>query len=163
MGQGEADLALFDDMRTCLSQSLEVDLFRVSTTGFSAGALWTTFLTLRRADVLATAMLFSGGTEPAVTYQTPARPLPMFLAWGGPDDTYNGMLSFAETTANLSSELQEDGHFLVHCDHGYGHTVPYGLIGDVPTWLLAHRFGEPSPFESGDLSELASYCVLPEG
>ncbi len=158
------DLTLYDDLRTCLAEQLEVDLARFTSTGFSAGGLWTSYLGSHRGDTLAAILAFSGGADPIWHYETPAYPYPALLAWGGENDTwgYGGFeYSFEETTLNYAEDLLADGHFVVLCDHGMGHTVPAEGIDMVPDWLLAHRFGEPSPFEDGDLSALPDWCYLP--
>ena len=61
IAEGGDDLPLYDDLRTCLSQELEVDLTRFYSWGFSAGAVWTSFLSLNRGDTLAAVVAFSGG------------------------------------------------------------------------------------------------------
>ena len=164
MSGGEEDLAMYDDLRTCLSQQLDVDMTRFFATGFSAGALWTTFLSTRRADTLAAAMVMSGGTGTIVDYETPAAPLPFLLMWGGTVDTYPIMvieISFEETTLAFSEALRADGHFVVHCNHGKGHTVPWPEgPNTVEQWLIPHVFGEDSPFASDGLSGFPSYCSI---
>jgi predicted esterase len=161
---GGLDLVLYDDLRTCLSDKLEVDLARVTTTGFSFGGLWATFLTLHRADTLATSLIMSGGTSAFfLPYETPAVQLPVLVMWGGADDTYGeGMtqVRFEETSLDFSERLREDGHLVAHCDHGLGHTVPdeiHDILGD---WLDAHVYGEPSGL-AGGLGSMPSWCSLP--
>ncbi|MFT7622388.1 MAG: hypothetical protein ACI9WU_001561, partial [Myxococcota bacterium] len=48
-----ADSALFDDMLRCLLDDHDADAHRVYTTGFSAGGLWSTWLMMNRAHMLA--------------------------------------------------------------------------------------------------------------
>ncbi len=166
LNDGADDLALYDDLRTCLSRELEVDLHRFYATGMSAGGLWTTFLAIHRADTLATVLTWSGGAEPLVTYQPLAADIPVLVAWGGPDDTWGAsgfVVEFEEATMALSEHLQDDGHFVVECNHGAGHTIPMDGRGVMTDWLFAHEVGEPSPFADGDLSDLPSYCETASG
>lgn len=159
------DLVLFDDLRACLVTELGVDPARVTSHGMSAGGLMTTHLSIHRGDRLATVSPFSGGTEPVVRWDTPAYAFPALVVFGGESDTYGSgaaMVDFAETTANYVSELREAGHFVVLCDHGGGHTLPNETTDMLEAWNLTHRFGEPSPFADGDLSELPEWCEVVE-
>jgi poly(3-hydroxybutyrate) depolymerase len=161
--EGNDDLVLYDDVRTCLYEELGVDLGRVSSAGFSAGALWTSYLSLYRGDTLATILPFSGGTDPVITYETPASDFPALLPYGGTSDTYGGnVVRFYETQANFAASLTADGHFVVLCDHDLGHTIPPEGIDMMTAWLPAHTYGQPSPFV-GDISALPDYCWVAEG
>ncbi|MBT3220211.1 MAG: hypothetical protein HN348_14070 [Proteobacteria bacterium] len=165
MSGGEEDIAIYDDLRTCISEQLDVDLTRFYATGFSAGALWTTLLSTRRADTLAAAMVMSGGTGTIVDYETPAAPIPFLLMWGGTIDTYPIMvleISFEETTLAFSEELRADEHFVVHCNHGKGHTVPWPAGPNaVEKWLIPHvSGGGDSPFASDELDGFPDYCSI---
>ena len=163
-GGGGDDLVLYDDLRAFLKQDLDIDLSRVSATGFSFGALWTTFLTMARADTLSTTFTMSGGTNSLMLpYRTPATELPVLVMWGGSIDTYGSgfaTVRFQDTSREFSSNLQGDGHFVVECDHGGGHTVPPQVLDMMGAWLPSHRYGEPSPFEDG-IDELPSWCQIP--
>jgi predicted esterase len=155
------DLVLFDDMRTCLYEQLDIDLGRVSAMGFSAGALWTSYLGVHRGDTLSTILPFSGGTDPVVAYEAPAGPFPAFLPFGGDNDLYGGgVVDFQETTTNFATDLKADGHFVVTCNHEGGHTIPPEGRDMMDAWLTAHTFGQASPFANGDLSVFPDYCSV---
>ena len=157
---GNDDLVLYDDLRTCLSEQLHVDLGRVSSMGFSAGAMWTSYLSLYRGDTLATILPFSGGTDPVIPYESPAGPFPALLVYGGESDLYgNGLVDFQETTTNFATDLTADGHFVVTCNHNLGHTIPSEGRDMMDLWLTAHVFGQPSPFEA-DISAFPEYCSV---
>jgi predicted esterase len=163
MSAGANDFPMFDDLRTCLADELDVDLLRVSVTGFSAGALWASMLLMERGDTLATALILSGGTNPMAPYQTAEYQTPALLMTGGAEDVYGGIFDFVEASDDLQAGLVEDEHFVVRCDHGQGHTVPSGTGPElVESWLMQHEFGQPSPYEDGDLSDLPSYCSTVE-
>lgn len=159
------DLALFDDMRTCLSNEHHIDLRRVYASGMSAGGLWTTYLSTHRGDTLASVLVMSGGTEPVQDYFTPAYKFPALLMWGGENDTWGNQaieVNFQDTMMDYSAKLRADGHFVVHCDHGMGHTIPPEGRDLTADWLLPHVYGEPSPWEGQDIATLLDYCVVPE-
>ncbi|MFT6143047.1 MAG: putative esterase [Myxococcota bacterium] len=159
---GEDDLALFDDMRSCLHRDFDVDLSRIYSTGFSGGGLWTTFLTMNRSDVLAAVLMFSGGTEPIIEYNRLEWDIPVLLSWGGSNDTWGqpGLfeVEFEVTTLDLQAELMEDEHLVVSCNHGLGHTLPASAGDMVSTWLFGHTFGVASPFLEGELTGLPDFC-----
>ncbi|MDO9280647.1 MAG: hypothetical protein Q7U06_01995 [Pseudomonadota bacterium] len=155
------DLVLFDDLRTCLYEQLDIDLGRVSAMGFSAGALWTSFLAVHRGDTLSTILPFSGGTDPIIAYESPAGPFPALLPFGGANDLYGGgVVDFQETTTNFATDLTADGHFVITCNHEGGHTIPPEGRDMMDAWLTVHTFGEPSPFLNGDLSAFPDYCSV---
>ena len=76
------DLALFDDVLSCVDEQYEIDRKRVYSTGFSAGALFTTRLGMKRSQYLAAIAPLSGGTEPFQPYITPERALPVHSRLG---------------------------------------------------------------------------------
>ncbi|NCG21593.1 MAG: hypothetical protein GWP91_21475 [Rhodobacterales bacterium] len=164
ISNGGDDVVPFDDMRTCLSQELDVDLNRISTAGFSFGALWSTFLALERADTLSAVVSMSGGTDASLgmPYVTPASQVPVLVMWGGSADIFDMsvfVVDFEANSANFSSGLQNDGHFVVECDHGLGHTVPADFMDIMVPFAFDHTYGKSSPFASG-ISGFPSYCSI---
>ena len=161
-GDATYDLTLFDDLRTCLSDSLNIDLYRVSTTGMSAGGLWSTYLSIERSDALATAFIMSGGTGPGMSYKPLDHKLPVLLAWGGPNDTYNTgsfTIYFEDTTLDFATNLLDDDHDVLLCDHGLGHLMPAEVIPMMEVWLLNHTLGKPSSFFPEPFG-LPDYCAI---
>lgn len=160
----QADLTMFDDILACVEQQYDIDNKRVYTTGFSAGSLWSTFLVVNRGEYFAAAAIFSGGTGLVVDYQTPGSRLPVLLSWGGVQDTYMGVVNFDTMMNDFSAKLRADGHFVVECDHGLGHTIPYG----GPTWsyefILSHTWGDEAHVleSSGLTGGFPAYCTIPQ-
>jgi predicted esterase len=161
-GKPESDLALFDDTLACLDQTYAIDRTRVYTTGFSAGALWSTWLLMHRADQLAAAVLFSGGINSFVKWVQPAYRLPVLVAWGGAKDLFSGgIVNFAESAAALTKNLRENGHFVVSCNHGLGHSVPTSGPKWATDFLFQHTWSDGSSPLASVLSELyPSYCEI---
>lgn len=155
------DLALFDDTLSCLNAQYEIDRRRVYSTGFSAGALFTTRLGMKRAQYLAAIAPLSGGTEPFQPYLTPERQIPVMATWGGPQDLFL-TLSFEEATEELREKLTEDGHFVALCEHAGGHTLPSVRLDHVRYFFGTHSYGEPSPWAEGLPDDLWGSCFLPE-
>lgn len=177
LGDGARDLALYDDLRTCAAQNLDVDLDRVVAMGFSGGALWTTEVMAQRGDTLAAAIEMSGGADveiplaedPIAEYDTPAWPLPVLLQSGGESDIWPSasftLVDFSAATDTLQDELVEDGSLVVRCEHSRGHTVTTDGYNLAVAWAVEHSFQQPSPWLDGDLGDDADWCeaFLPSG
>jgi predicted esterase len=132
----DLDLVFFDDMLSCIDAQFAIDRGAVYTTGFSAGALWSTWLLISRAEHLAAVTLFSGGVSNfTFEYETPGRTVPALLIHGGVEDQV--FVRFDEAQEALSEGLSDDGHVVFLCDHGGGHTVP----GAMYTIGLEFLFG----------------------
>ena len=158
--EASIDVALFDDLTTCLWESHRVDADRIYSTGMSAGGLMTSYLTLHRADVLAASVPFSGGMT-AEFYTTPASPIPVMVVWGGTSDSYAGF-SFHDASQYFSQALQDDGHFVVECMHSSGHLPPSGSHELAWTFFASHARGDvDTPWSDTLPDTLPSYCVIP--
>lgn len=155
------DLALFDDTLSCLNSQYEIDRSRVYSTGFSAGALFTTRLGMKRSQYLAAIAPLSGGTEPFQPFVTPERPLPVLATWGGPEDLYL-TLSFEDATLEFAEKMGENGSFVALCEHSGGHTLPPVNIAHVKDFFAAHSYGDETPWAGGLPEDLWSGCFLPE-
>lgn len=167
-----ADLALYDDLRTCVAEQLDVDLDRFIAWGFSGGALFNTVVLSQRADTLAAAIEMSGGSDVdayiyddlIARYQTPAWPLPVLLQSGGANDVWPNtslvIVDFQSATDTLEGQLAADGSVVVRCSHNSGHTVTNKGLDLAIEWALGHSFGQPSPWASDGLGSDDDWCVL---
>ncbi len=153
------DIALFDTLLSCLWEQYAVDTERVHATGMSAGGLFTSFLSMHRADVLASTVPFSGGVSGAY-YSAPSWAMPMMLVWGGPTDTYGGY-DFHEATLAMSQSLRDDGHFVVECMHTDGHNPPDEAKDMAWAFFDAHPASADAPWASGLPDSLPAWCEVP--
>ena len=168
------DLVLYDDLRTCIAQKWEVDLKHVVAMGFSGGALFTTVVAVHRADTLATVIEMSGGSDLTVPgqddlwskYATPTTNFPVLLSTGGETDVWPStqmvIVDFGAATDTFQGELRTDSHFGVRCEDDRGHSMNNKEWNLAQAWASAHTFGEPSPWEDGDLGDDADWCVIAE-
>ena len=174
-GTYDSDIALFDDLRTCVAQEFSPDLDRVFAVGFSGGSLFTTIVASQRGDTLAGIVEMSGGADLEVAlaadivapYETPAYAMPALLATGGDNDVWPSasfpIVDFVAGTDTLQANLAADGHFAVRCRHERGHTITSQEVAAAKDWILAHRFGEPSPFEADGLGDsMSDWCEVAE-
>ncbi len=154
------ELAFFDDMVACVTESLDVDTRKIYTSGFSAGALWSSYLVMHRSEYLASAAIFSGGTGSLVrSDETPEVDIPILGFHGGDADVYGGIVNFKDQMNQFLGNLDSDGHFVVVCDHGEGHTIPEGALDGALQFLTDHSFGDAaSPHESSLPGFLPDYC-----
>lgn len=170
------DLVFYDDLRTCVTQGLDVDQDRLSVMGFSGGALWTTVVVSNRADTLATAVELSGGSDIEApgyddllaAYATPATDLPVLLTSGSADeDVWPSasfvVVNFAEATDNLQAELAADDHFVVRCQDDAGHVMSRQEWNLAKDWVSNAQFGEPSPYATDGLGSDADWCAVVTG
>jgi poly(3-hydroxybutyrate) depolymerase len=159
---GGDDLAIYDDLRICLSRELNVDLNRISTSGFSFGGIFTDYLIMSRGDTLSAAAPMSGGVDTSLglAYTTPPGKTPTMVMWGGASDLFSmgfTELDFDEGAQVFGDSLQGDGHYVVGCNHEGGHSVPFDFKDAILPWVFDHELGSDSPF-TGDVSSLPSYC-----
>jgi predicted esterase len=167
------DLVLYDDLRTCVGEGLDVDLDRLSVVGFSGGALWSTVIVANRGDTLATAVELSGGSDIEAPgfddlfaeYVTPTSDLPVLLTSGSPEaDVWPSasfvVVNFAEATDGLQAELAADGHFVVRCQDDGGHEMSRQEWNLAKDWLASAQFGEPSPYEADGLGGDDDWCAV---
>lgn len=171
------DLVLFDDLLSCLDEDFAIDRTRVHTMGFSAGALWSTILVMERSEWLASAVLWSGGLGSTgglveivhTPYETPARDLPVLAVSGGPTDVWPNaqlpLVNFVKGTDELTADLVADGHDVVRCDHGLGHTIPPGGMSWGLNFLFDHhwRVEGGTLYKSLDGLPFPDYCALQLG
>jgi predicted esterase len=162
--KGVHDAILIEDVRRCAYDRLGVDLERVHVTGFSAGGLWSTLMLMHASELFASATIYSGGElPPFVTYTRPKHRVPALVIWGGAADVYRSRgfnVEFDGAARRLSDSLHRDGHFVVRCDHGGGHTLPVTYAPLLHAWTLAHRFGAPAELADWTLDRLPSGCEV---
>ncbi len=162
---GGADVKLFEDVISCVSQQVTIDARRVYSTGFSAGALWTTWLLINRAEYLGSVAIFSGGIDPSqVAYVTPKWPIPVIGFYGSQSgDQFQGMVFFHELMQTLIGDLRTDKIFTVDCDHELNaHTIPSGGVEAGIEFMFNHKYGDKSSYETdGALpTSYPKYCKI---
>lgn len=151
------DLALFDDVLTCVSEQFDVDPERVHTTGMSNGGLMSGYLLATRAERLASVAPLSGGIT---VDATPAAFPPTLLVWGGPtDEAYDQ--DFHALAGDAITTLRAADTFVVACEHTDGHALSSGWWAWVVDFLAAHPRDAPAPAWAGGLPEsVPDWCVI---
>jgi len=162
----EQDLTFFDDILGCADGQYDLDNRRVYSAGFSAGAMWTTYLTMNRAGLLASTAIFSGGVNDRLTfpYTSSDYPMPVIMSHGGSTDSFNGILQFMPMMIDLSEGLAADGHFGVLCTHSNGHTITNEIVLAAFDFLFRNEWGTgTSPLATDGIpSSYPSTCAVVE-
>ena len=148
----DEEFAFHDDLLACVAEQFEVDKECVSTTGVSAGAMFSAMLASRHGAHLSSFISLSGGTGDGELIIQPwvpaARPMPALILWGGPTDLCLGV-DFEVNSMRLEDELAADGHFFIECVHDCAHSIPpfepppelpltatlFEFVLDHPFWL----------------------------
>lgn len=138
----EEEFVFFDDMLACVAEQFVVDHNCVSSTGVSAGALFTGQLAQGRSERLAAIMPLSGGVGGTVKPWNGAKhKMPAMVLWGGPED-FCVAVDFDAASKELEKGLASDGHFVVECVHNCAHSTPpfetpEELSTFAPLWMFA--------------------------
>ena len=160
-GTDESDLRVADEILACAraDANVGVDVTRIHSVGFSAGAMNTEQFALRRSGYLASIVAYSGALIGNTDPQDEANKYPAMLFHGGPSDQM--VVSFADATASYHQTLSDAGQFSFVCNHGKGHTVPADGPPSAWRFLQDHPFGvRPEPYAGGLPSGFPSYCAL---
>ncbi|MGK0360838.1 MAG: poly(3-hydroxybutyrate) depolymerase [Bradymonadia bacterium] len=160
-GGATDDLALFDDLLACLDVQFGFDTQRLYTTGFSAGALWSSYLIMHRAQHLNAALVYSGGVTNFAPFRVPDFAMPVLMTWGGPNDQFGGVINFQESTYLFRDRLRENGHPVVTCEHAGGHVPPPQGAGWGIEYLAGHTTRVAAPAFADDAPYPDSCTVIP--
>jgi predicted esterase len=158
-GTDESDLRVMDEVLACAIEKVGVDLRRIHSVGFSAGAMNTTQIGWRRSGYIASVVTFSGAQVGVPPDEDPTNKFPAMIFDGGAKDIV--IINFQQGSEKYAQSLKDEGHFSFLCDHGMGHTVP--ADGRAPAWqfLKDHPFGiSPEPYATALPAGFPKYCTL---
>ena len=160
-GEKQDDLLVADEVLACAQQQFGVDARRVHSLGFSAGALHTAHMSIRRSSYIASVVLYSGGlifgAMPA--FEEPLNKFAAMLFHGGPGDMV--VVGFKQASEDYVEYVAGNGNFAFICDHGDGHTIP-GEQDSVMQFLLEHPYDTtPEPYQDALPDGFPAYCALP--
>ena len=168
----EEEMLFFDDMLSCVSEQVNVNASCVSSVGVSAGALFTSLLAGGRGEYLSSILVLSGGVGGVIKgWSSTEHKMPAMVLWGGPSDNCFGLMDFQQTSKNLESALESDGHFFLECIHNCGHaepplTVPDALSKFTPLWsfIVDHPYwleaGSSPYLQDGIPATMPEWCGI---
>lgn len=158
----EEDAAVFDDLRSCVITELEADIRRVYSAGFSAGGVWTTFLTQHRSDAIAASFIMSGGNIVNLAWSAPSAKIPVVAMEGGEGDVWPSpaapVADFHNGVLDFTQNMLDEDQFVVRCTHNLGHSPSQGARGWMEEFLLRHAYGEESPFAGDRAGDIPDDC-----
>jgi len=175
-GEANVDLPFFEAMVGCLEAQANIDTTRIYSFGFSAGAVMANLVASRYPGVVA-AIVSESGAWMNDSAETALVAIPIAWDWPALDPADHGNVLLTHGGANdvtvlnlLSLEnaakaavpfLVAAKRTVVDCAHTQGHA----LDPDVPSalvmqYLLAHRLGQPSPFQGAALPGYPASCTL---
>lgn len=152
------DLLLADQVVACAIQKVGIDKRRIHSIGFSAGGFQTYRMLHERSGYLASAIMFSPGSNPPEIgpRQEPTNKVPSMISWGEGDPEIHKTLA-----KQYFDTLTSYGFFSMICHHPGGHLQPPELKARALDFFLAHPFGtDPSPYADGIPDDYPSYCSL---
>lgn len=161
LSEKQDDLLLADEVLACAQEQIGVDPTRIHSLGFSAGALHTAQMSIRRSDYLASVTTYSGGlifgSMPEFAEQ--ANDFPAMIFHGGQGDVV--VVGFKQASEDYAAYLAANDDFSFICDHGMGHTIPPEQ-DSVMQFFADHPWGTmPEPYASGLPDGFPAYCTLP--
>ncbi len=158
------DFPYFQGMLSCLQSQFSIDSTRIYSFGFSAGAVFTNLLASQYPHLFAATVSESGAwfSDPAERAATDG--VGLFYPWTWPslDPTDQGSILMTHGGATdyatiISIELADQfalpfllnaKRTVVDCAHSAGHAIdPLVSNAMIYEYLLAHRLGQPSPFQ----------------
>jgi len=158
-GTQEDDLQVADEILACAIARKSVDMRRIQSVGFSAGAMNTEQFMARRSGYLASEVVYSGAQIGTPPVQDDTNAYPAMLFYGGPGDMV--IVSFDSETHAYHDWMTMNGHFSFICNHGMGHTVPTDGPDSAYQFLQDHPFGvSPEPYAKALPAGFPSYCSL---
>jgi predicted esterase len=159
-GTQELDLEVADEVLACAIEKVGVDLRRIHSVGFSAGAIHTVQMGYRRAGYLASVVSYSGGQQAPIPDQDQTNKFAAMIFHGGPSDQV--VVSFQMVSERYQAEMKMAGRFAFICNHGKGHQIPTDALPSVWRFLQDYPFGvTPSPYASGLPAGFPAYCEPP--
>ena len=158
-GSDDSDLRVMDEVLACAIEKVGVDLRRIHSVGFSAGAMNTAQLGFRRSGYIASVVTYSGAHVGWPSVQDESNLFPAMTLHGGPNDIV--ILEFETQTEAYVQLLKDRGHFAFICDHGKAHIVPADARPSAWQFLQDHPFGVyPEPYEKALPEGFPAYCSL---
>lgn len=173
--RAEEEFRFFDDMLACVGEQFNVVDSCVASAGVSAGALFTDQLASGRGQHLSSILSLSGGTGGAVVkpWGGSTHKMPAMVLWGGPMD-FCVAVDFNVTSMDLESHLEDEGHFVLECEHNCQHSAPPFDVADGdtafgPLWkfVISHPYwledGDSPYLTTGVPDDMPEWCGIGVG
>ena len=154
------DMILMDEMIACAGMTVGIDVRRIYTVGFSAGAINAIQAGYLRSNYVAALVSYSGGLVPWMEVPAPQEEDNMYASMvihGGVTDV--AVVQINEISEDYHNAMLAAGHYSTICDHGGGHAIPIDSQPSALQFLLDHAYrDDPDPYASGLPPEFIEYC-----
>jgi hypothetical protein len=161
----KGDATIADEVVACAVKNQKIDVRHISSLGYSAGALQSTFMWYARSGYLASVITYSGGEDGAdqVTMQDPAHPPAAVVAHGAEGSDVYGTFDFYDASTAWEKDLVAAKAFTVDCDDGGDHgdfTLRTMIAPEAFQLLVDHPYGvSPEPYATLP-GAWPSYCTI---
>ena len=153
------DLITADQVVACAIATVGIDQRRIHSIGYSAGGMQTYRMIHERSGYLASAVMYSPGTNGSPGMRQERENLiATMITWGDAED-----MIYQTLAEQYFARLTGYGFFSIMCHHTGGHIQPSGVRDRALDFLLAHPFGtNPSPFVHELPDNYPDYCTPSE-
>jgi predicted esterase len=154
----DQDDPVADHVVACAIQQAKIDVRRIHSVGFSAGALHSLHLALARSNYIASVVSYSGGMLDDKDAVDPNNKVPAILAFGRQgSDTI--VLDFTDLSLSWYETNRIRGYYSMLCQHDGPHVIPEDLVPHVLEFLLDHPYRvAPEPYANMIPSDYPAYC-----
>jgi predicted esterase len=154
----DEDQAVADHVVACAIDQANIDLRRIHSVGFSAGALLSLHLATSRSNYIASVVSYSGGMLDDSPPADPDNKVPAILSYGRQgSDTI--VLNFTDLSLQWYSTYRPRGYYSMMCQHDGTHIIPEALVPHVLQFLRDHPYRvAPEPYAAAIPAGYPSYC-----
>jgi predicted esterase len=154
----DEDDSVTDHVVACAIEQAHIDVRRIHSIGFSAGALRSIHLALARSNYIASVVSYSGGLLDTNAALDPNNKVPALLAFGRSGADTIG-LDFTDLSLQWYTKNKALGYYTLLCQHNGMHVIPEELVPHVFEFLRDHPYRvSPEPYLAVIPADYPSYC-----
>ena len=161
----QGDVTIADQVVACAVKNQKIDVRHISSLGYSAGALQSTYMWFARSGYIASVIAYSGGEDglDQVAMQDPAHPPAAVVAHGAEGSDVYGTFDFYDASIAWEKDLVAARAFTVDCDDGGAHadyTLRTSIAPEAFQLLVDHPYGvSPEPYTALPAT-WPTYCTI---
>jgi predicted esterase len=154
----DQDDPVTDHVVACAIDQAKIDLRRIHSVGFSAGALRSLHLALARSNYIASVVSYSGGMLDDTAALDPDNKVPAMLSYGRQGfDTI--VLDFTDLSLAWYETNRVRGYYSMLCQHDGTHDIPEDLVPHVLQFFRDHPYRvAPEPYAAAVPTDYPGYC-----
>jgi predicted esterase len=154
----DQDDPVTDHVVACALDQAAIDIRRIHSIGFSAGALRSLHLALARSNYIASVVSYSGGMLDDTVAVDPNNKVPAILSYGRQGlDTI--VLNFTDLSLTWYETNRARGYYSMLCAHNGTHDIPEELVPHVLQFFRDHPYRvQPEPYVTAIPAGYPKYC-----